>query len=81
MDSRYFRLVRQAQEVAALCNDLAMNANHRPDVDASTQKYLEEYEEAIGHARSLMFLAVSRQMAHDPQERDIDISHAIHHNH
>lgn len=69
-------------EVASLANDLAMNANFRPDVDEDTRRYLDEYMAAVEHARSVMFLAVSRQMSHDPQERDIDItkkaSHEVH---
>lgn len=70
----YFKLIEKAIEVASLANSLAMNANFRPDVDEDTRRYLNEYMEAIEHARSVMFLAVSRQMSHDPQERDIDIS-------
>lgn len=78
----YFKLTQKAMEVASLANDLAMNANFRPDVDEDTRRYLDEYMAAVEHARSVMFLAVSRQMSHDPQERDIDItkkaSHEVH---
>lgn len=85
MNRTYFKLTQKAMEVASLANDLAMNANYRQDVDEDTRRYLDEYMEAIEHARSVMFLAVSRQMSHDPQERDIDISirkdHEVHDSH
>lgn len=81
----YFKLTEKAMEIASLANSLAMNANYRQDVDEDTRRYLDEYMDAIEHARSVMFLAVSRQMSHDPQERDIDIStrkdHEIHDSH
>lgn len=85
MNRTYFKLVEKAMDVAGLANHLAMNANYRQDVDEDTCRYLDEYMEAIEHARSLMFLAVSRQMSHGPQERDIDISikkdHEVHDSH
>ena len=85
MNRTYFKLVEKAMDVAGLANHLAMNANYRPDVDEDTRRYLDEYMEAVEHARSVMFLAVSRQMSHDPQERDIDISirkdHEVHDSH
>lgn len=81
----YFLLTQKAMEVASLANDLAMNANYRQDVDEDTRRYLDKYMEVIEQARRLMFLAVSRQMSHDPQERDIDLSirneHEIHNSH
>lgn len=61
-------------EIASLANSLAMNANYRQDVDEETRHHLDEYIQAVESARRVMFLAVSRQMSHDPQERDIDIS-------
>lgn len=85
MNRTYFKLVEKALDVACLANHLAMNANYRQDVDEDTRRYLDEYMEAIEHARSVMFLAVSRQMSHDRQERDIDISirkdHEVHNSH
>ena len=70
----YFKLTEMAMEIASLANSLAMNANFRPDVDEDTRRYLDEYIAVVDHARSVMFLAVSRQMSHDPQERDIDLT-------
>ena len=61
-------------DVAWLANQLAINANDRDDVDQETRPYLKQYFEAIEHARSVMFLAVSRQMSKDPTERDIPIN-------
>lgn len=85
MNRTYFKLVEKALDVAGLANHLAMNANYRQDVDEDTRRYLDKYMEVIETARSLMFLAVSRQMSHDPQERDIDIStkknHEVHDSH
>lgn len=85
MNRTYFKLVEKAMDVAGLANHLAMNANYRQDVDEDTRRYLDEYMDAIEHARIVMFLAVSRQMSHDPQERDIDIStrkdHEVHNSH
>lgn len=85
MNRTYFKLVEKALDVAGLANHLAMNANFRPDIDEDTRRYLDEYMKAIEHARSVMFLAVSRQMSHDPQERDINISirkdHEVHDGH
>lgn len=85
MNRTYFKLVEKAMDLAGLANHLAMNANFRPDVDEDTRRHLDEYMEAIEHARSVMFLAVSRQMSYDPQERDIDISirkdHEVHDSH
>lgn len=82
MIKAYFKLTEKAMEIASLANNLAMNANYRPDVDEETRRYLDEYMAAIEHARSVMFLAVSRQMSHDPQERDIDLTprseHEVH---
>lgn len=82
MTSTYFNLTQRAMEVALLAYDFATNANYRPDVDEDTRRYLDEYMEAIEHARRIIFLALSRQMSHDPQERDIDIltrsEHEIH---
>lgn len=81
----YFKLVEKAMDVAGLANHLAMNANYRQDVDEDTRRHLDEYMAAIEHARSVMFLAVSRQMRHDPTERDIDLStqkkHEVHNSH
>lgn len=70
----YFKLVEKAMEIASLANSLAMNANYRPDVDEDTRRYLDEYIAAVDHVRNVMFRAVSRQMSHDPNERDINIS-------
>lgn len=85
MNRTYFKLVEKAMDVAGLANHLAMNANYRQDIDEDTRRYLDEYMEAIEHARRVMFQAVSRQMSHDPQERDIDIStkkdHEVHDSH
>ena len=85
MNRTYFKLVEKAMDVAGLANHLAMNANFRPDVDEDTRRYLDVYMAAVENARSVMFLAVSRQMSHDPQERDIDISirkdHEVHDSH
>lgn len=85
MTSTYFELTQKAMEVALLAYDFAMNAKFCPDVDKYTRRYLDEYMKAIEHARSVMFLAVSRQMSHDPQERDIDIltrkGHEVHDSH
>lgn len=82
MNRAYFKLVEKAMEIASLANSLAMNANYRPDVDEDTRRYLYEYMAAVDHVRNVMFRAVSMQMRHDPQERDIDIStrseHEIH---
>lgn len=85
MNRTYFKLVEKAMDVAGLANHLAMNANFRPDVDEDTRRHLDEYMDAIEHARSVMFLAVSRQMSHDPQERDINLTprseHEVHNSH
>lgn len=70
----YFKLTEKAMEIASLANSLAMNANYRQDVDDDTRQYLDEYMAALEQARRVMFLAVSRQMSHDPHERDIDIT-------
>jgi len=82
MNRAYFKLVEKAMDVAGLANHLAMNANYRQDVDEDTRRYLDEYMAAIEHARSVMFLAVSRQMSHDPQERNINLTprseHEVH---
>ena len=85
MIKTYFKLTEKAMEIASLANSLAMNANYRQDVDEDTRRYLDEYMAAIEHARSVMFLAVSRQMSHDPQERDINLTprseHEVHNSH
>lgn len=85
MTRKYFKLVEKAMEIASLANSLAMNANYRQDVDEETRHHLDEYIQAVESARRVMFLAVSRQMSHDPQERDIDItthsSHEVHDSH
>lgn len=85
MIKTYFKLTEKAMEIASLANSLAMNANYRPDVDEDTRRYLDEYIQAVESARRVMFLAVSRQMSHDPQERDIDLTtrkdHEVHDSH
>ena len=73
MDRKYFVLVRQAMETASLANDLAMNANYRKDVDDVTRPRLDSLLDAVFHARTLLFHAVSSQMKNDPQERDIPL--------
>lgn len=74
MDRLYYKIIEKAMDVAGLANHLAMNANYRDDVDQETRPYLKQYLEAIEHARSVMFLAVSRQMSKDPTERDLPIN-------
>lgn len=85
MIKTYFKLTEKAMEIASLANSLAMNANYRQDVDEETRRHLDEYIQAVESARRVMFLAVSRQMSHDPQERDIDIltrkGHEVHDSH
>lgn len=85
MNRTYFNLTQRAMEVALLAYDFAMNANFRPDVDKDTCRYLDEYMEAIEHARRIIFRALTRQMSHDPQERDVDIlirkDHEVHDSH
>lgn len=73
MDRMYFKLVEKATEVAGLANALAMNANHREDVDAATRPELVTLHKAVSDVQQLLFRAVCRQMGNDPQERDIDI--------
>lgn len=81
MDRLYFTLIRDAMEVAGLCNDLANNANYRKDVDEATQPSLHSLCDAVFHVKTLLYHAVGRQMANDPQQREIDISHEVYHNH
>lgn len=81
MDRLYFTLVRDAIEVAGLCNSLATNANYRKDVDEATQPSLHSLCDAMFHVKTLLYHAVGRQMANDPQQREIDISHEVHDNH
>lgn len=71
MDRLYFKLVEKCADCVGLANALAMNANFREDVDQETCKFLLQYLEAVEHARSVLFLAVSRQMKNDPTERDL----------
>lgn len=82
MNRTYFELTQKAMEVALLAYDFAMNANFCPDVDEETQRYLDEYMTAVKHASSVIFLALTRQMSHDPQEWDINLSirnkHEVH---
>lgn len=82
MIRKYFKLSEKAMEIASLANLLARNANYRQNVNDDTHRYLDEYMAALEQARRVMFLAVSRQMSHDPQERDIDLSirnkHEVH---
>lgn len=81
MDRLYFTLISNAIEVAGLCNDLAKNANYRKDIDEATQPSLHSLYDALYHAKMLLYHAVGRQMANDPQQREIDISHEVHHSH
>jgi len=81
MDSLYFKLIEVAHEVASLSNSLAMNANFREDVDAATAPHLMELYKRVLDVQQFLSLAVYRQMANDPQQREIDISHEVHHNH
>ena len=74
MDRLYKNIIEKTMDVERLAIQLAMNAYHRDDVDQQTRPYLTQYLEAIEHARSVMFLAVSRQMSNDPTERDIPIN-------
>lgn len=71
MDRLYFKLVEKCADCVSLANALAMNANYREDVDQETRKHLLQYHEAVEHARSVLFLAVGRQMKNDPTERDL----------
>lgn len=71
MDRLYFKLVEKCTDLVVMANSLAMNANFREDVDQETRKHLLQYYEAVEHARSVLFLAVSRQMKNDPTERDL----------
>lgn len=73
MDRMYYKLVEKAIEVAGLANALAMNANHREDVDAATRPELMTLHKSLSDVQQLLFRAVCRQMGNDPQERDIDI--------
>lgn len=73
MDRTYFKLAEKAIEVAGLANALAMNANHREDVDVATRPELMTLYKAVSDVQQLLFRAVCRQMGNDPQERDIDI--------
>lgn len=79
MDRLYFNLVRDAIEVAALCNELVNNANYRKDVDEATQPSLHSLCDAVYNVKKLLYHAIGRQMANDPQQREIDISHEVHH--
>lgn len=81
MDRLYYTLIRDAIDVAGLCNSLAMNANYRKDVDEATQPSLHSLCDAMFHVKTLLFHAVSRQMASDPQEREIPIRHEVHDSH
>lgn len=73
MDRMYFKLAEKAIEVASLANALAMNANHREDVDAATRPELMTLHKAASDLQQMLYKAVCRQMGNDPQERDIDI--------
>lgn len=81
MDRMYFKLIEVAHEVASLSNSLAMNANFREDVDAATAPHLMEIYKRVSDVQQLLFRAVCSQMANDPQERDIPISHEVHDSH
>lgn len=74
MDRLYFKIVEAAMETAQLANHLVMNANYRNDVDVETRQHLVEYYTAVHSARDILYHAVGRQMAKDPQERDIPIN-------
>ena len=74
MDRMYFKLVEKAIEVAGLANALAMNANHREDVDVATRPELMTLYNALSDVQQMLFRSVCRQMGNDPQERDIDIN-------
>lgn len=71
MDRLYFQLVEKCVDCVILANALAKNANFREDVDQETRKHLLQYYEAVEQARSVLFLACSRQMKNDPTERDL----------
>ena len=71
MDRLYFKLVEKCADCVCLANALAMNANYREDVDQETRKFLPQYFEAVEKARSVLFMATSRQMKNDPTERDL----------
>ena len=73
MDRMYFKLAEKAIEVAGLANALAMNANHREDVDDATRPELMTLHKVVSDVQQMLFKAVCRQMGNDPQERDIDI--------
>lgn len=73
MDRMYFKLAEKAIEVASLANALAMNANHREDLDAATRPELMTLYNAASDLQQMLFKSVCRQMGNDPQERDIDI--------
>lgn len=73
MDRMYFKLAEKAIEVASLANALAMNANHREDVDEATRPELMTLYKSVSDVQQLLFRAVCRQMGNDPQEREIDI--------
>lgn len=81
MDRMYFKLIEVAHEVASLSNSLAMNANFREDVDAATAPHLMEIYKRVSDVQQLLFRAVCSQMANDPQQREIDISHEVHDSH
>lgn len=74
MDRRYFKLIEKAHDIAQLANALAMNAAYREDVDSQTRPYLVFLDQELQKARNAVQDAVYRQMSHDPQERDIDIT-------
>lgn len=74
MDRLYYEIVEEAMETAQLANHLVMNANYRDDVDEETRRHLLDYYYAVHSARDTMYHAVGRQMAKDPQERDIPIN-------
>lgn len=77
MDRRYFKLIEKAHDIAQLANALAMNAAYRDDVDRQTRPYLVFLEQELENARKAVSDAVYRQMNHDPQERDVDITPAL----
>lgn len=71
MDRQYFKLIEAAHEIAILANSFAMNANHRPDVEAQSDAWLKLLIHDVSIARESMKKAVYRQMHDDPTERDL----------
>lgn len=77
MDRRYFQLIEKCNDVTQLATALCKNANYWEDVEQRTRPYLVFLHQELERTRRALFDAVNRQMSHDPQERDIDITNVF----